>query len=119
MAHPYHHALSSVKKWGGIPEDYQPIHDWFDATKAFIGDARHRLLRHHAEGIFLCEDIFGSTLTTSWDRVVPIRWIGEQHVIEDMGFIPSVSWWFEYVQYNPAMNPRVKVESTPFNVVID
>ena len=22
MAHPYHHALSSVKKWGGVPEDY-------------------------------------------------------------------------------------------------
>ena len=22
MAHPYHHALSSVKKWGGTVEDY-------------------------------------------------------------------------------------------------
>ena len=30
MAHPYHHALSSVRKWGGVPADYQPIHDWFD-----------------------------------------------------------------------------------------
>ena len=28
MAHPYHHALSSVKKWGGSPEDYQKIHDY-------------------------------------------------------------------------------------------
>ncbi|QEG27060.1 hypothetical protein GobsT_18130 [Gemmata obscuriglobus] len=35
MAHPYHHALSSVKRWGGRAEDYQPVHDWFDATKAF------------------------------------------------------------------------------------
>jgi hypothetical protein len=25
MAHPYHHALSSVKKWGGAIEDYIAI----------------------------------------------------------------------------------------------
>jgi hypothetical protein len=24
MAHPYHHALSSVRKWGGAVEDYRP-----------------------------------------------------------------------------------------------
>ena len=30
MAHPYHHALSSVKKWGGTVDDYQAIHAWFD-----------------------------------------------------------------------------------------
>jgi len=28
MAHPYHHALSSVKKWGGETEDYQAIHNY-------------------------------------------------------------------------------------------
>jgi len=33
MAHPYHHSLSSVKKWGGGVADYQPIHDWFDESK--------------------------------------------------------------------------------------
>ncbi len=22
MAHPYHHALSSVRTWGGVPDDY-------------------------------------------------------------------------------------------------
>lgn len=30
MAHPYHHALSSVKKWGGEVSDYLPLHSWFD-----------------------------------------------------------------------------------------
>lgn len=30
MAHPYHHALSSVRKWGGSVNDYLPIHSWFD-----------------------------------------------------------------------------------------
>ena len=55
MAHPYHHALSSVKKWGGTVEDYLPIHSWFDASKEILADFRHRALRHHAEGIFMAE----------------------------------------------------------------
>jgi hypothetical protein len=51
MAHPYHHALSSVKKWGGTVEDYLAVHGWFDESKKIIADFRHRALRHHAEGI--------------------------------------------------------------------
>lgn len=30
MGHCYHHALSSVRKWGGAAEDYLPLHQWFD-----------------------------------------------------------------------------------------
>jgi hypothetical protein len=30
MAHPYHHALASVKQWGGEVSDYLPLHTWFD-----------------------------------------------------------------------------------------
>jgi hypothetical protein len=53
MAHPYHHTLASVKKWGGEVSDYLPLHSWFDQSKAIAGDFRHRTLRHHAEGIFM------------------------------------------------------------------
>jgi hypothetical protein len=28
MAHSYHHAVSSARKFGGIPVDYQAVHDW-------------------------------------------------------------------------------------------
>lgn len=28
MAHPLHHAESSARKFGGIPADYQEIHNW-------------------------------------------------------------------------------------------
>src|SRR5205085_9641293 len=79
MAHPYHHALSSVRQWGGTVEDYQRIHDWFDESKMIIADFRHRALRHHAEGIFMAETIFGTTITISTGRQIPVRWIGEQH----------------------------------------
>ena len=50
MGHPYHHALSSVRKWGGTAEDYCPLHQWFDESKIITADFRHRALRHHAEG---------------------------------------------------------------------
>lgn len=104
MAHPYHHALSSVKKWGGKAEDYQAIHDWFDESKSHIADFRHRALRHHSEGIFLCEKIFGTTITNSNGRIVPVRFIGEQHVKEDCGFIPSVVDWLRCIQSEPWMH---------------
>ena len=98
MAHPYHHALSSVRKWGGCVEDYQPIHDWFDESKAHMADFRHRALRHHSEGIFMAEKIFGTTITNSDGRVVPVRYIGEQHVKEDLGLIPTVADWLACIK---------------------
>jgi hypothetical protein len=70
MAHPYHHALSSVRKWGGDVADYLPLHSWFDQSKAIEADFRHRALRHHAEGIFMLETIFGPTLTLSTSKVI-------------------------------------------------
>jgi hypothetical protein len=104
MSHPHHHALSSVKRWGGEPADYIEIHSWFDETKAHIADFRHRALRHHAEGIFLCEQVFGKTITTSTARVVPVRYIGEQHVREDLGFIPPACEWLKCIAPEPWMN---------------
>jgi hypothetical protein len=55
MAHPFEHAQSSAKKFGGRAEDYLAIHTWLDESKAFFPDFRHRALRHHAEGIFLVD----------------------------------------------------------------
>jgi hypothetical protein len=108
MAHPYHHALSSVKKWGGCVEDYQPIHDWFDESKAHMADFRHRALRHHSEGIFMAEKLFGSTITNSDGRVVMVRYIGEQHVQEDLGHIPSINDWFRQIKPEAWMYGRRK-----------
>jgi hypothetical protein len=111
MAHPYHHALSSVRKWGGAVEDYCRIHNWFDESKKIIADFRHRALRHHAEGIFMAETIFGSTITLSTGRVVPVRWIGEQHIREDLGFIPSFADWVRAIRPEPWMGRALKLEA--------
>jgi hypothetical protein len=103
MAHPYHHALSSQKRWGGSLDDTMAIHEWFDASKLILADFRHRALRHHAEGIFMAETIFGQTLTLSSGRIIPTRWIGEQHVREDLGRIPSFADWARAIRPEPWM----------------
>jgi hypothetical protein len=110
MAHPYHHALSSVRKWGGTPEDYLGLHGWFDESKLIIADYRHRALRHHAEGIFMAERFFGATLTLSTGRIVPTRWIGEQHVREDLGRIPSFADWVRAIRPEPWMGRPGKLD---------
>lgn len=107
---PYHHALSSVNKWGGTPEDYLPIHDFFDASKAHYADQRHRALRHHSAGIFECEAHFGHVITNSAGKQVPVRLIGEQHVKEDCGFIPTVKDWLQNITLQPWMR-KVAVKS--------
>lgn len=91
MSKPYIHALSSAKRFGGTPEDYIDIHNWFDETKGWIADARHRAIRHHAQGIMECEKVFGVTRCNSAARVYSVRDIGEQHVLEDFAgrFIPT------------------------------
>jgi hypothetical protein len=111
MANPYHHSVSSAKKWGGVPEDYQKIHDWFDESKMMMADFRHRALRHHAEGIFMCERIFGHTITLSDGKKIPTRWIGEQHVTEDLGRIPSMQDWFKHIMPESWMGKTKKLDT--------
>ena len=111
MASPYHHAVNSARKWGGVSGDYQAIHDWFDASKEMMGDFRHRALRHHTQGIFECERVFGTTLTNSAGKTVPVRYVGEQHVKEDCGFLPTLKDWFEQIQPKRWMGqPPVRLE---------
>ena len=96
MAHPLQHAKSSVKKWGGTVDDYIDIHDWFDETKAWMGHSFHRAFRHHSEGIFECEKLFGKSFINSDGKVVYVRYIGERHVKEDCnGYIPSAKQWIQ------------------------
>ena len=111
MTHPTTHARTSAKIFGGSPEDYVDIHDWFDATKETFADFRHRALRHHSQGIFEAERVFGSTITNSDGKDVPVRYIGEQHVKEDCGGrIPTVADWFRNIRPEVWMSRGYKVE---------
>lgn len=111
MSHPWIHAVSSARHFGGAPEDYLKIHAWLDATKEHFCDFRHRALRHHAEGIFECERVFGPTLTNSAGDTIPVRPIAEQHIREDCGgIVPTLADWLRAIRPEPWMN---RVESDP------
>lgn len=113
MAHPWHHAERSARMFGGCAEDYLEIHNWFDESKAHLPDVRHRALRHHSEGIFLCERLFGVTLTNSDGKRIPVRLIGEQHVKDDLGWVPTVKDWLSGLKVEKWM------QRTPFRPMQD
>jgi len=107
--HTYQHAVTSAKKYGGKPEDYLAIHDWFDATKEMFCDFRHRALRHHSHGIFEAERLFGHVITNSDGTKVPVRYIAEQHIKEDCGgIVPSVGDWLSRINPIPWMSRGAK-----------
>jgi hypothetical protein len=96
MAHPWQHSLSSVNKFGGKPEDYLHIHQWFDESKSWYAQIYHRAFRHHTQGIFECEQRFGTHFKNSDGKTVYTRYIGEQHVREDLNnYIPTPQEWME------------------------
>lgn len=84
----WYHAQSCARKWGGKPGDYLPIHEFIDSSKQVIGDVRHRAIYHHTLGVYLCQRVFGDTLTVG-RKQIPVRLIAERHIIEDLGWLPS------------------------------
>jgi len=113
VAHPFHHAESSARKFGGDAHEYLRLHQWLDGSKEHLADFRHRALRHHSEGIFQLEALFGTTITLSTGRVLPVRFVGEQHVLEDLGRIPTVADWLMRIQPEPWMLGRDRKTANP------
>lgn len=95
---PWKHAQISAHKFGGEPKDYIEIHNFFDESKAHVADMRHRIFLHNTFGIWLCERVFGTVvdgqrlpyITNSAGVQVQVRDVGEQHVLDDLGTIPSL-----------------------------
>lgn len=100
---PIVHARLSAKRHGGNPEDYLPIHDFLDSSKAVLPDIRHRAIFHNSLGPFVAEKIFGTLLTNSDGKQVCVRDIAEDHIIEDIGFIPTIERWLKQVKIEPWM----------------
>src|SRR6478752_3006656 len=76
------HARSSARKYGGKPEDYLAIHERMDSSKSAHAEVTHRCVFHSAFGIY---------------------------IIEDMGWIPSLSDWMREMPAQPWMAGARKV----------
>jgi hypothetical protein len=96
VSHPYYHALSASRHFGGEWQDYIEIQRWLDQTKGHIADARHRLLLHNDFGVDLCEGIFGDALARASDGgEVAVGEIARRHIEEDFGgHMPTVDECF-------------------------
>ena len=66
---------------------------------------------HHSAGIWLSEAIFGPTITLSTGRIIPTRWVGEQHVREALGFIPSFTDWVKTIRPEAWMGRSERIET--------
>lgn len=105
---PLLHSKSSVKKYGGSLEDYMPIHDFMDSTKSAMADVRHRAVLHSAFGIFIVEKVFGTHFKNSQGKDVSVRDVAEDHIIEDLGFIPSLENYMQNMQLQPWMSGTMR-----------
>lgn len=115
MSKPLIHSQYSVKKYGGKIEDYIEIHTFFDSTKSAIPDIRHRAILHNAFGIFLVEKVFGSYLVNSDNKRVATRDIAEDHVLQDMGTIPTLEDWLKCMQIQDwMMGHKINKSKTKF-----
>ena len=87
---PLLHAKIAAKTFGGVWQDYIEIENFFDQTKGHIPDSRHRMVLHNSFGIMLAEQVFGVAIKNSIGRDVSVRDIAERHVIDDLGYIPTL-----------------------------
>lgn len=92
---PHLHANISAKQFGGSPEDYMAIHEFMDHSKSAVADVRHRAMLHSAWGIYVVSKVFGDLITNSDGRKVSVRDVAEEHVIQDLGFIPTMDDWLK------------------------
>jgi hypothetical protein len=94
---PTTHSVASVRRYGGTLEDYLPIHEFLDMTKAAHPDMRHRAILHNTMGPFIAAQVFGTHFTNSEGRMVDVRQLCEDHIIEDLGRLPTVSEFLDLI----------------------
>jgi len=115
---PFIHATNSAKKFGGKPEDYLPIHNFMDSSKAHVPDHRHRAILHTSFGCYVAEEVFGTVKVNSEGKEYSPRDIAEQHIIEDLGFIPTVQDYLNHMTLEPWFGggKAAKERKTPVNL---
>lgn len=128
---PYLHARISAKTHGGVPADYQDIHDFIDGTKAAHPDVRHRAILHNAYGCFIVERVFGTTRINSDGKEYSTRDIAEEHIIQDVGFLPTISDYLQHMttqewfgggakRNKTVLEPKLpSLDPKPYNIIPD
>lgn len=104
---PMIHAELSVKRYGGVPEDYLDIHELMDSSKACVSDNRHRFLTHNSWFVVtILPKVFGHQRVNSDGKKYNVKDVGEYHCLEDfrMRFIPTPQDYAEHLEMQPWIN---------------
>ena len=106
----------SAQRLGGVPQDYDPLHEWLDQGTVWWDDPREHAALHSAFGIFLAEQRIGATFIRPSDgRPVPTRLAAEAHVIRAHGHIPTVEQWMARIPVEAWMRRG----ATPLSRILD
>jgi len=105
---PFLHSRIHVKKYGGKAEDYADIDDFIDSSKAAMPDIRHRAILHSAFGCFIVEQVFGRTRLNSDGKEYSPRDVAEDHILQDLGFIPTMEQYLLNMTIQPWMSGTEK-----------
>ena len=105
---PYLHGRIHAKKYGGTTEDYADIDDFIDSSKAAVPDVRHRAILHSASGSFIVEQMFGRTRVNSAGKEYSPRDVAEDHILQDLGFIPTMEQYLNNMTVQPWMSGTEK-----------
>jgi hypothetical protein len=66
---------------------------------------------HHTAGVWLCQEIFGRTITVGERGIqVPVRLIAERHILEDLGWLPSPKDYIDGMVIKPWMSGAQRKE---------
>jgi hypothetical protein len=88
------HCRISVRRWGGVEDDYRAIHDFIDSTKILCPDYRHRIFHTMWAVNLLVVPIFGHTIVNSDGVEVDTKDLCERdHLLVDYAnkFIPTLN----------------------------
>lgn len=111
MANPLIHSKSSVKRWGGKPEDYLKIHQLIDSPKATMNNNSARLLTHNTWFAYtIIPEIFGYNIINSDGKSVDTVDIAMLHIAEDFRgrFVPTPQDYLKHLEVQSWMNNGVK-----------
>lgn len=118
---PYLHGRIHAKKYGGSPSDYADIDDFIDSSKIAFPDVRHRAILHSSFGCYLVEQMFGRERVNSAGMSYSPRDVAEDHIIQDLGFIPTPETYLSHMALKPWMSGTKKLadKKTKFVPIAD
>lgn len=119
MANPLIHSKSSVKRWGGVVEDYIAIHELIDSPKATMNNNASRVLTHNTWFAYtIIPKVFGYNITNSNGKSVDTIDIAMLHILEDfrMKFVPTAQDFLKHLKLPDWIHNGVKLIDNPESI---